>query len=104
MYDEAWIADLDPDETITPEWSTGKPWNFVGYSNPAFDKAAAAASEIMDTAVRRKLYLEAEDVLMADAPLAVLAHMKVFKIMSKKVQGFEYIPADLLNLHTVSLA
>ena len=104
MYDEAWIADLDPDETITPEWSTGKPWNFVGYSNPAFDKAAAAASEIMDTAARRKLYIEAEDVLMADAPLAVLAHMKVFKIMSKTVQGFEYIPADLLNLHTVSLA
>jgi len=104
MYDEAWIADLDPDETITPEWSTGKPWNFVGYSNPVFDKAAAAAAEITDVAARRKLYIEAENTLMADAPLAVLAHMKVFKIMAKKVQGFEYIPADLLNLHTVSLA
>jgi len=104
MYDEAWVADLDPDETITPEWSTGKPWNFVGYSNPAFDKAAGAAAEIIDVEARRKLYIEAEDVLMADAPLAVLAHMKVFKILSKKVQGFEYIPADLLNLHTVSLS
>jgi len=104
MYDEAWIADLDPDETITPEWSTGKPWNFVGYSNPVFDKAAAAAAETTDVATRRKLYIEAEDALMADAPLAVLAHMKVFKIMAKKVRGFEYIPADLLNLHTVSLA
>lgn len=101
LYDEAWIADLDPDETITPEWSTGKPWNFVGYSNPAFDKAAAAAGQTMDVAQRRKLYIEAEDVLMADAPLAVLAHMKVFKILSSKVKGFEYIPADLLNLHTV---
>ncbi|WP_096695996.1 ABC transporter substrate-binding protein [Polaromonas sp. AER18D-145] len=104
MYDEAWVADLDPDETITPEWSTGKPWNFVGYSNPVFDKAAAGAADTIDLAVRRKLYIEAEDALMADAPLAVLAHMKVFKIMSKKVQGFEYVPADLLNLHTVSLA
>lgn len=104
MYDEAWVADLDPDETITPEWSTGRPWNFVGYSNPVFDKAVAAASEITEVAARRKLYVEAEDALMADAPLAVLAHMKVFKIMSKKVQGFEYLPADLLNLHTVSLA
>lgn len=104
LYDEAWIADLDPDETITPEWSTGKPWNFVGYSNPAFDKAVAAAAEIMDVAARRKLYVEAEDLLMADAPLAVLAHMKVFKVLAKKVQGFEYVPADLLNLHTVSLA
>ncbi|RMX08817.1 ABC transporter substrate-binding protein [Corticibacter populi] len=104
LYDEAWIADLDPDETITPEWSTGKPWNFVGYSNPAFDQAAAAAGETMDTARRRQLYIEAEDILMADAPLAVLAHMKVFKILAKKVQGFEYIPADLLDLHRVSLA
>lgn len=104
LYDEAWVADLDPDETITPEWSTGRPWNFVGYSNPVFDKAVAAASETVDVAARRKLYIEAEDALMADAPLAVLAHMKVFKIMSKKVQGFEYLPADLLNLHTVSLA
>lgn len=104
MYDEAWVADLDPDETITPEWSTGRPWNFVGYSNPKFDAAVKAASEITDTARRRALYIEAEDVLMADAPLAVLAHMKVFKILSKKVQGFEYVPADLLDLHKVSLA
>lgn len=104
LYDEAWIADLDPDETITPEWSTGKPWNFVGYSNPSFDRAVTAAGETMDAVTRRKLYIEAEDTLMADAPLAVLAHMKVFKIMAKKVQGFEYVPADLLNLHKVSLA
>ena len=104
LYDEAWVADLDPDETITPEWSTGRPWNFVGYSNPKFDAAVQAAAETTNVATRRKLYVEAEDVLMADAPLAVFAHMKVFKILSKKVQGFEYVPADLLNLHTVSLA
>ncbi|WP_459618058.1 ABC transporter substrate-binding protein [Bordetella sp. 2513F-2] len=104
MYDEAWVADLDPDETIYPEWATGKPWNFVGYSNPAFDEACVAAQDIVDPARRRELYVKAEDTLMADAPLAVLAHMKVFKIMAKKVQGFEYVPADLLNLHGVWLA
>lgn len=104
MYDEAWVADLDPDETITPEWSTGRPWNFVGYSNPKFDAAVTAAAETTHVATRRKLYIEAEDTLMADAPLAVLAHMKVFKILSKKVKGFEYVPADLLDLHKVSLA
>lgn len=104
LYDEAWVADLDPDETITPEWSTGRPWNYVGYTNPAFDTAVKAAAETTNVATRRKLYTEAEDVLMADAPLAVLAHMKVFKILSNKVKGFEYVPADLLNLHSVSLA
>lgn len=104
LYDEAWVADLDPDETITPEWSTGRPWNYVGYTNPKFDAAVKAAAETTQVATRRKLYVEAEDVLMADAPLAVLAHMKVFKILSRKVQGFEYVPADLLDLHRVSLA
>ncbi|MDQ2187522.1 ABC transporter substrate-binding protein [Alcaligenaceae bacterium A4P071] len=104
MYDEAWVADLDPDETIYPEWATGKPWNFVGYSNPDFDNACMAAQDIIDPAKRRGLYVKAEDVLMADAPLAVLAHMKVFKILSKKVQGYEYVPADLLDLHNVWLS
>lgn len=103
MYDEAWVADLDPDETITPEWSTGRPWNFVGYSNPKFDQACTAAAETTNIDARRKLYVEAEDLLMADAPLAVLAHMKVFKILSKKVQGFKYVPVDLLDLHKVYL-
>ena len=104
MYDEAWIADLDPHETITPEWSTGRQWNFVGYSNPEFDKAAGDAADTLDVKKRQQLYVRATDILMADAPLAVLAHMKVFKAMSKKVQGFQYVPVDLLNLHTVSLA
>jgi len=104
LYDEAWVADLDPDETIYPEWATGKPWNFVGYSNPDFDAACTAAQDIIDPARRRELYVKAEDLLMADAPLAVLAHMKVFKIMAKKVQDFEYVPADLLDLHGVWLA
>ena len=104
MYDEAWIADLDPDETIYPEWHSGKPWNFVGYSNPEFDKLISAAQDTLNQATRKKLYDQAEDLLMADAPLAVLAHMKVFKILHKRVQGFQYIPVDLLNLHSVWLA
>ena len=103
MFDEAWIADLDPHETITPEWSTGRQWNFVGYSNPEFDKLVAEASDTLDTKRRIVLYNRAVDVLLEDAPLAMLAHMKVFKAFTKRVRGFQYIPVDLLNLHTVSL-
>ncbi len=104
MYDEAWIADLDPDETLYPEWHSGKPWNFVGYNSPEFDKLVSDAQDTLNQAVRKKLYYKAEDILMADAPLAVLAHMKVFKILHKRVQGFQYIPVDLLNLHSVWLS
>lgn len=104
LYDEAWIADLDPDETLYPEWHSGKPWNFVGYKGEAFDQLIGEAQDTLDEAKRKKLYDKAEDLLMADAPLAVLAHMKVFKILNQRVQGFQYIPVDLLNLHTVWLS
>jgi peptide/nickel transport system substrate-binding protein len=104
LYDEAWQADLDPDETIRPEWSTGVPWNFVGYSNPEFDKLILQASETVDVDARKKLYYAAEDIMLQrDAPIALLAHTKVFKIFNKRVEGFKYVPVDLMNMHTVSL-
>lgn len=104
LYDEAWQADLDPDETIRPEWLTGQPWNYVGYSNPEFDKLIVRASQITDIAERKKLYYAAEDMMLQqDAPMALLAHTKVFKIFNKRVEGFKYVPVDLMNMHTVSL-
>ena len=104
LYDEAWQADLDPDETIRPEWLTGMPWNYVGYSNPEFDKLVVKASESVNQAERKKLYYAAEDLMMQkDAPIAVLAHTKVYKIFNKRVEGFKYVPVDLMNMHTVSL-
>ena len=104
LYDEAWQADLDPDETIRPEWLTGMPWNYVGYSNPEFDKLISKASETVATAERKKLYYAAEDLMLQqDAPIAVLAHTKVYKIFNKRVEGFKYVPVDLMNMHTVSL-
>ena len=104
LYDEAWQADLDPDETIRPEWLTGMPWNYVGYTNPEFDKLISKASETVSAAERKKLYYAAEDVMLQqDAPIAVLAHTKVYKIFNKRVEGFKYVPVDLMNMHTVSL-
>lgn len=104
LYDEAWQADLDPDETIRPEFLSGMPWNFVGYSSPDFDKLIVKASETVNLAERKKLYYQAEDIMMAkDAPIAVLAHTKVYKIFNKRVEGYKYVPVDLMNMHTVSL-
>lgn len=104
LYDEAWQADLDPDETLRPEWLTGKPWNYVGYSNPEFDRLITAASETTSVPARKKLYYSAEDLMMQkDAPIAILAHTKVYKIFNKRVEGYVYVPVDLMNMHTVSL-
>ena len=104
LFDFEWVADLDPDETLYPEFKSGGPWNFPGWSNADFDKYCEEAQVVLDPAKRRELYYKAEDILMAEAPIAMMAHMPIYKVFSTKVQGFQYIPADLINLHTVSLA
>ncbi|MFQ5882462.1 MAG: ABC transporter substrate-binding protein, partial [Candidatus Methylomirabilales bacterium] len=101
MFDEGWVADLDPDETVYPEWVTGKPWNFVGYSNKEFDKLVSEAQFEPNLPKRKALYDKADLILAHDAPCAFIAHFKVFKALSKNLKGFRYIPADSMNFHTV---
>ena len=104
MLDFDWVADLDPEETIFPEFKTGGSWNYWGWSNPEFDRLCIEAQTEIDVPKRAALYHKAEDILMDEAPIAMLAHMPIYKVFSKKVQGFEYIPCDLINLHGVSMS
>ena len=70
----------------------------------SLDDLCAQAQVVLEPEARKELYYKAEDLLMDEAAIAVMAHMPIYKVFSNKVQGFEYIPADLVNLHTVSLA
>ena len=89
---------------IYPEWHSGKPGTSSATATRSSTSSSPTPQDTLNQAVRKKLYYKAEDILMADAPLAMLAHMKVFKILHKRVQGFQYIPVDLLNLHSVWLS
>lgn len=104
LFDASWWADLDPDETLHPEFHSGAPWNFPRWSNKRFDELVDAAQVTLDVAKRKAYYKEACDIIMDEAPIAITTHMPVFKVFSKKVKGFKYIPVDSLDLHTVSLA
>ncbi|MFD2237653.1 ABC transporter substrate-binding protein [Aureimonas populi] len=104
MFDFEWVADLDPDETLYPEFRSDGDWNYPGWENPEFDRLCAEAQRILDTAERSRLYNAAEDLLIDEAPIALIAHMPIYKVFSTRVQGFNYIPADLIDLHGVSLS
>lgn len=103
MLDFHWDADLDPDETLFPEFHSGAAWNYPGWSNATFDKCVEDAQIILDVQKRKELYYKAEDVMMDEAPIAMTTHLPIFKIFSKKVKGFHYIPVDSINLANVSL-
>jgi peptide/nickel transport system substrate-binding protein len=104
LYDFEWVADLDPDETLYPEFRSDGAWNFSRWVNTEFDALCAQAQLLLDPEDRRKLYYEAEDLLMDEAPIGIMVHLPIYKVFSNKVEGFQYIPADLLNLHSVSKA
>jgi len=101
LYDGGGRADLDPDETLFPAWHSEQPWNFVGYSNPEFDRLVTEAQFEPSLPKRKVLYEKAALILAEDAPCAFLAHLKEFKVLSKRAKNFQYIPADLMNFHTV---
>lgn len=103
MFDFHWDADLDPDETLYPEFSTGSAWNFYGWSSKTFDENAGAAQTILDIEKRKELYKIAEDALIDEAPIAMTVHLPIFKIVSKKLKGFSYLPVDSMNLANVGI-
>ncbi|SEM86047.1 peptide/nickel transport system substrate-binding protein [Loktanella fryxellensis] len=102
MVDFFWTADLDPDETLFPEFRTDGAWNYWGWSNAEFDSLCTQAQVVLDVAERSRLYNQAEDIMLAEAPIAMLAHFPLYKVFSNRVQGFNYVPCDLMNLDTVS--
>jgi peptide/nickel transport system substrate-binding protein len=103
LVDVQWSADLDPDETLYPEWRTGGKWNFGKYSNPEFDAAVEVARKTLDVAKRRAAYDKAQRIIADDAPCAFIAHVNEFKVFAKYVKNFNPIPADLINMHDVWL-
>lgn len=96
-------ADLDPDETIYPQFHTGEKWNVGKWSNPEFDRQVEIARSTFDVKTRKAAYDKAVAMLVDKCPSVFIAHVNEHKVMAKHVMGFQAIPADLVNLHTVWL-
>ena len=93
MLDMTWSADLDPDETIFPEWHHRQFLEFLGLVEHHASTSWSSRRRSSSTSRRgSELYVKAEDILMDEAPMAILTHMPEFKILSKKVKGFKYMP------------
>jgi ABC-type transport system substrate-binding protein len=58
--------------------------NFNRYSNPAFDARITSAKATGDNEARRKLFLEAQDILLRDMPLLPLYFENLVRVSDKK--------------------
>lgn len=98
-----WDADLDPDETIFPELHSKEVWNAGRWENPQFDRFVEAAREEGDPKKRKQFYDQAVKLIIEDAPVAIMFHENEQKVFHKYVKGFQVIPANLINMHSVWL-
>ncbi|HEV2675470.1 MAG TPA: peptide ABC transporter substrate-binding protein [Aliidongia sp.] len=78
----------DPMQFIEPYVSTSTDQNTIGYSNPAYDKLAAAASIATDIKTRADLIRQAEQIILADYAEIPLYYQTVNMLVSSKVHGW----------------
>ena len=65
--------DLSPDQSELWSCASGRPAaNYTGYCNRAVDNLLVRASRELDPERRAELYLQAQDLVLADLPVAIL--------------------------------
>ena len=98
-----WDADLDPDETLFPELHSTETWNAGRWINAEFDRLVELAQVEPDLQKRKQYYNDAVKVLIEEVPSAIILHENEQKVFAKYVKGFEPIPVNAINMHSVWL-
>jgi len=89
-----WIADYADPATFLNLWVTGGGNNRAGWSNPEYDRLIAAADRTADPAARFELFQQAEEILMAEAPIIPIYFYRSKSLVRPSVQGWLPNPLD----------
>jgi oligopeptide transport system substrate-binding protein len=95
VYRLGWCADYpDPQNWLSVYWKTGGFGERIGYSNPEFDALVNAADVELDPAKRADLYQQAQEVLVAGAPVAFMYNSINHYLVKPWVLGIKTTPQD----------
>jgi len=87
-----WVPDYaDPDDYVFSMFDTaswGTPGNATYYSNPVLDKALAAAQVATDHQKRVEYYMQAQSIIVSDAPWIFVYQQERLLAMRSWVKGF----------------
>jgi peptide/nickel transport system substrate-binding protein len=90
-----WSGRVDPDGNMFRHFHTSAiqgGTNFMRYSNPQLDRLLERARELTDINERRRLYTEAQRIILDDAPMIFTNYFPVLKAANKRVQGVKVLP------------
>ncbi len=103
MFQTAWIADYpDPmsflvmfyGKIVPKDRNTPSYPNYSRYVNPKFDELFEQAQNTKDKKERYNLLLKAEQIMMEDAPIAVLYYDERFVLIKSNIHQFFPNPMD----------
>lgn len=101
----SWIADYpDAENYLSVFYSKNPaPPNYTRYNNPVFDALFEKAISETNDSLRYKLYQQADQVMINDAPVVPLWYDKVVRLVQPNVKGFKPNALNLLELRWVQL-
>lgn len=103
-YELYWGADYpDPESMLWSLFGTGRPDNYVGYSNPTFDRLLEQASLEQDADVRAALYAQAQQILIDEGVIIPLYYDVAYTLQKPYVRGLELTALGILRLESVWL-
>lgn len=98
-----WSGRIDPDGNMFAHFKTGGSNNDSGYTNPDVDTLLDKARAVTDQTERKKLYQDAQKIIMDDLPYPLFYHAPSYQAVSNKVQNFLLMPDAIMRFTEVSL-
>jgi peptide/nickel transport system substrate-binding protein len=101
----SWIADYPDAENFLSVFYSKNPAppNYTRYNNPAFDKLYEKALSEKNDSIRYKMYQQADQVMIKDAPVVPLWYDMVIWLVQPYVKNFVPNGLNLLELRKVKL-
>jgi peptide/nickel transport system substrate-binding protein/oligopeptide transport system substrate-binding protein len=90
VFKYAWEPDVpDPDNIIASLFHSKSPNNIFNYSNPDVDELITRAQNERDYERRIALYSEAQELILADAPIILLSNLAYERVFQPYVRNYE---------------
>ncbi len=101
----SWIADYpDAENYLSVFYSKNPaPPNYTRYHNPAFDRVFEQAMLEENDTLRYKLYQQADQLMINDAPVVPLWYDKVVRLVQPGITGFTPNGVNLLELRYIKM-
>jgi len=94
IFRMGWIADYPSlDNFLYPLFhSSQSATMYTFYNNPEFDDLVVQARQTTDATQRTNLYLQAEKLMLQDAPIIPIYYYRDFRVTNNRIGGFVHDP------------